>query len=91
MRRPDKLNNVRTVYMNGESLCVQCRACGRKALVHYTALLERRDVDQMTPLNRLKFRCAECDSHDVDLLIPITEEEAQQWLKSGAGEGDGSL
>ena len=75
MRQADPLDNLHTVYMNAEILCVRCKACDRRNAI---SMGRRGD---MTKLSVLKFKCKSCGGQDVDLSIPVDYSDAMRFLK----------
>jgi hypothetical protein len=72
--------NLHDLYMGGMyPLGVQCRGCGRKALVP----AERFDgcKGDMTQLSRLPLVCHTCGSRDRETRVFLRAGEAEAWLE----------
>ena len=78
MRTAEPNDNLLSVWMAAEILCVRCRSCGHRA----TLRLPKLDIHRgnMTTLASLKLRCLACNKPDVEMLIPRDQDEEKLFL-----------
>lgn len=78
MRQATPRDNLHTVFMSAEILCVRCRGCGRrKALTKSRKLPIHRG--NMTTVLSLNLKC-DCGGQDIERWIPLTRAEADAFV-----------
>ena len=73
MRPVTVRDNIHTVYMYGGTLCVRCKSCDHRAAVKIGLR------GNMTTLMSLKLRCDTCNSVDVEMQLPVTEDDVEKF------------
>ena len=82
MRPAEPRDNLHAVSMHGGILCVRCTNCEHRSALGPERLREVKASD-MEPLSKLKLRCSQCRSRDVELLILINQVEVDAFLAAG--------
>jgi hypothetical protein len=77
-------DNLHTLFMNAEALCVRCRGCNTRRVLGRGEGLDIHRDDRRT-IHSLKLRCRDCGGRDVERLILLTMDEARAWLSDDAG------
>ena len=77
MRKAEVRDNCHTVWMAGEALCVECRACRHRAALT-SPQFHRGNMKELRGLN---LRCRQCQAGNVALFLPASIKEAEDWAR----------
>jgi hypothetical protein len=78
IRRPDSGHNLRSVYMTGQPLGVECMQCQHRAALAHDKIGAR--AGNMKGVRELSFKCTACGSVANTLYLFHNQDEVDDFM-----------